>query len=649
MKKIILIPVLLLLMSGTSLAFSDTQSHKYSEAIEFISSKNIVNGYPDGSYQPDKTINRAELLKIIIESIDVVFEGANYRKLFEPYAGSKCFPDVEANQWYTQYICFAKDYNLVNGYSDGTFRPDQEISFVEALKITMLTFGYQNDEGNPWYKNTVDDASNRNLIPLDIYNFNQPFTRGQMAELITRIIKYRGDELESYLGSKAKVVVTYDTINQGSNMENMVVEEDPVEPSGSKICLLSDNLKSYQYDYKENISDNYDRQISINSAKDCRKEAIEFYNINPEQVVFLREGDRVTLDNNMTVEIAAITFSLGSGNSILDANHYINGKPLNFTPFRHYLDLRPEMDAMWNENYGYRLTINDIKTDGVTLTFTPLTAYLNSPEDLYNECMVAKNDQHQCFMYSLYDPLTNETKISLNNFTLFGPKVISSYMGYMGDQFENCYEEVSEYLGINKTVSKIPVHFLPNENGKAYFMGDNGLKWLYGEQTLNKDFSDVYKDYCANSIAAHEITHAIVRPAPFSAILDEGLATKVESVFDTSNFLTCHENGYSRYGEDYDFDDLSKFGTSQGSFEQYYTAACFWEEYINDQGMDNFLATMRVLESNKAPVESVSFFQLVKDYLGIDMEYYRDKYGFGSEGDLFLKMSGWTTLSWDIN
>lgn len=183
----------------------DINNHKYEDAIWYVYENSIVNGYEDGSYKPDNTVNRAELLKIIVE--------AAFNDEFEEYGDKNCFSDVPANEWYTKYVCFAKEEGIVEGYSGNMFKPTNKISFVEALKITMVGFDYDFAEDTPWYKDIVVQASEGNFIPLDVTQFNQNFTRAQMADLITRILKSRKGELEEYLGGSAEEVVTYEDLN----------------------------------------------------------------------------------------------------------------------------------------------------------------------------------------------------------------------------------------------------------------------------------------------------------------------------------------------------------------------------------------------------------------------------------------------------
>lgn len=185
-------------------AMRDISGHKYEEAIWYVFNNDIVEGYEDGSYKPEQNINRAELLKIVVES--------KYNNEFEAYENRDCFTDVKSDAWYSKYVCFAEEKNLVEGYSDGSFRPANEINFVEALKIVLIGMGYEYKIGDPWFSEIVTLASDNNFIPLDIDKFNDVLSRGQMAEMITRIMKFQAEELDDYLGAMSDARITYEML-----------------------------------------------------------------------------------------------------------------------------------------------------------------------------------------------------------------------------------------------------------------------------------------------------------------------------------------------------------------------------------------------------------------------------------------------------
>lgn len=138
MKKIIrvlMVVVMLFQISATAFGLvplSDVAGHKYQTAIEYLHGKNVIGGYPDGTFKPDIQINRAELLKILVG-------GAGYT---DPDATKykDCFPDVKT-QWYAKYVCFAKEKKWVQGFEDGKFKPEQPARKVEAIKMLLKSEG----------------------------------------------------------------------------------------------------------------------------------------------------------------------------------------------------------------------------------------------------------------------------------------------------------------------------------------------------------------------------------------------------------------------------------------------------------------------------------------------------------------------------
>ena len=150
----------------------------YRDSILALKSQNIISGYADGSFKPDNTINRAELLKIII--------GAKYPVIDNLFSRS-CFKDVPSDQWYTKYVCFAKGKNIIAGYSDGTFKPDQVVNYVEALKMLLETYGLVTQKTIPWYQGYVDLATSKS-IHMQSIGLDNALKRGEMAELMVRTI-----------------------------------------------------------------------------------------------------------------------------------------------------------------------------------------------------------------------------------------------------------------------------------------------------------------------------------------------------------------------------------------------------------------------------------------------------------------------------
>jgi len=154
--------------------FLDTLGAQHETAICYVYQNGIVQGYSDGTYGPNNSINRAEFMKIMM--------GSNFDD--SVLVGSYCFDDVGAD-WFAKYVCAAYDMGIVNGYSDGTFKPASNINLAEALKIIFEAAGVDlEDAGGAWYQKYLDAANSMGLL----FNVNSDpahlLTRGEMAQII---------------------------------------------------------------------------------------------------------------------------------------------------------------------------------------------------------------------------------------------------------------------------------------------------------------------------------------------------------------------------------------------------------------------------------------------------------------------------------
>lgn len=163
--------------------FSDVpDNHPQATAIEYVKSKNIINGYPDGTYKPENTINRAEFTKILMSSIidkNTIDTCLNTNPLN--------FTDVDYQDWYASFVCIAKHLLIINGYVDGRFKPGNNINYAEAAKIIAISYDLTLISTSPdqaWYETYTKALENMNAVPASIKSADQNITRGEMAEMI---------------------------------------------------------------------------------------------------------------------------------------------------------------------------------------------------------------------------------------------------------------------------------------------------------------------------------------------------------------------------------------------------------------------------------------------------------------------------------
>jgi len=99
-------------------------------ALEWVTNEGIFHGYADGSFGPQNYINRAEVLKVLIEAMDNVnilpLDGTN-----------QGFSDLDPNAWYMPYVRTAKFYGMLHGYPDGEAKLANNINRAEILKLAL--------------------------------------------------------------------------------------------------------------------------------------------------------------------------------------------------------------------------------------------------------------------------------------------------------------------------------------------------------------------------------------------------------------------------------------------------------------------------------------------------------------------------------
>ncbi len=163
--------------------FSDIPSkHENAQAIDYMKTQKIIGGYPDGTFQAKKPINRAELTKVVVafnyDESEIQSCDLDTIKLL----------DVSQDAWYAPYICLAKANNIVKGYDDGTFKPAQNVNLAEASKIMGKGVRSSLSDGNDiWFRPYMEYFSNKNALPTTLTAFNQNLNRGQVSEMLFRV------------------------------------------------------------------------------------------------------------------------------------------------------------------------------------------------------------------------------------------------------------------------------------------------------------------------------------------------------------------------------------------------------------------------------------------------------------------------------
>ncbi len=218
-------------------------------AVEYLSEIGIINGYPDGSFKPDNPVNRVEFLKLVLESSEVKTD------VSDPTG----FPDVKNDQWYSKYVRKAYKEGWIEGYPDGTFKPEQSINKVEALKIIGQIQKWktpENPETSPfmdidldeWYAPYISYAKDKNYLEETTINFipETKYSRAKISELLFRSFITKKNNRDVY---------TFNLINQYPASDFKLNKDDSPLTNIKEIDtnFTPVQFNTYQTDFFENI------------------------------------------------------------------------------------------------------------------------------------------------------------------------------------------------------------------------------------------------------------------------------------------------------------------------------------------------------------------------------------------------------------
>lgn len=193
MKKLLATLILsFVVISSASAAFSDVSTtHTHYAAITSLVDQGVIEGYSDGTFKPGNNVNRAEALKIILMGAGVSVNESSSGLLFS---------DVQEDDWFFNYVGTAVNLGIVQGYNDGTFKPEQTVTRAEAMKMTLAaaeisvstpsSMPFLDVSTSDWFSGYASYAKTWNVEPPQTdgkWHGEEALTRANLAEMVYRL------------------------------------------------------------------------------------------------------------------------------------------------------------------------------------------------------------------------------------------------------------------------------------------------------------------------------------------------------------------------------------------------------------------------------------------------------------------------------
>jgi len=184
---VVLAFAMILSMGFSAFAYTDVaDGTKVAEAVGILSNLGIFEGFEDGTFRPNDTVTRAQMAAIICRTL-------GYEDQAQASTGATVFNDVDADNWASGYINVAQSLQIVNGYGDGNFGPNDQVTYEQAIKMIVVALGYELDAQakGGWSTGYLAVAAREGISKGSNGVVGAPAARGTIAVLIYNSLEVR--------------------------------------------------------------------------------------------------------------------------------------------------------------------------------------------------------------------------------------------------------------------------------------------------------------------------------------------------------------------------------------------------------------------------------------------------------------------------
>jgi hypothetical protein len=175
--------------ADTSGGFADISDKETAQNVEVLRLLGVIGGDENGRFRPNDHLTRAEFCKM-----SIVLQGREEQ--VARYRSRTLFPDVRASHWAAGYINLASTAagesqpGLMHGFPDGTFQPEKDISYGEAVTVLMRVLGYTDaDTNGVWPQGYIDLGASAGLTAGLSVPGGDAITRAQAAKLFVGALR----------------------------------------------------------------------------------------------------------------------------------------------------------------------------------------------------------------------------------------------------------------------------------------------------------------------------------------------------------------------------------------------------------------------------------------------------------------------------
>ncbi len=159
---------------------TDVRSHWAKEEINAMVRRNIITGYPDETFRPERNISRAEFLTLLSRAYNWTLPRTT--------TNIDVFEDYSTFNYYDKVISYGISHGLIIGYPDETFRPGNPISYKE---IELIMARLLDDPNFKWYNTSARMLYEKQVKSSSYNSINNKITRAEVSYMLYILNEWR--------------------------------------------------------------------------------------------------------------------------------------------------------------------------------------------------------------------------------------------------------------------------------------------------------------------------------------------------------------------------------------------------------------------------------------------------------------------------
>ncbi len=242
-----------ILPNQTVAAFTDITDTQTQTAAAVLAGMDITTGTTSTSFSPNTQLTRAQFCAFVIRM-------TGQENLVATAARKNLFSDVPSGSWYAGYVNLAYENGLINGYGNGTFGPEDCVTYGQAATILLRVLGYSSAEvGSVWPSDYTTFLSSLGIGQGLSLSDSQNLTRRQAAILLYHTLE---------TSVKGNSQLYYETLSQVSDTKSVIILDTETQNGYTEVYSLTDG--TYQsYPQANSLSADFTHSIGtllLNSA-----------------------------------------------------------------------------------------------------------------------------------------------------------------------------------------------------------------------------------------------------------------------------------------------------------------------------------------------------------------------------------------------